>query len=105
MVVFGIKNKKLEIIMDCRVGCAACCIYVSISSPIPGMENGKPAGVKCINLNEQHLCILHGTSSYPKVCNNLKPSYEMCGSHTEHAITYLSELEKATQPNGEGRGI
>jgi uncharacterized protein len=87
-------------IMDCRPGCAACCIYVSISSSIPGMENGKSAGVKCINLNEHHLCILHGTSLYPKVCSNLKPSQEMCGSHTEHAIKYLSELEKATQPNG-----
>ncbi|HNF77692.1 MAG TPA: YkgJ family cysteine cluster protein, partial [Thauera aminoaromatica] len=26
--------------MDCRPGCAACCIAPSISSPIPGMPHG-----------------------------------------------------------------
>ena len=36
--------------MDCRPGCAACCIAPSISSPIPGMPHGKPAGVRCIQL-------------------------------------------------------
>ncbi|MGR5456700.1 YkgJ family cysteine cluster protein, partial [Vibrio alfacsensis] len=30
--------------MDCRLGCGACCIAPSISSPIPGMPNGKPSG-------------------------------------------------------------
>ncbi|HNV09555.1 MAG TPA: YkgJ family cysteine cluster protein, partial [Dokdonella sp.] len=29
--------------MSCRSGCGACCIAPSISSPIPGMPNGKPA--------------------------------------------------------------
>jgi hypothetical protein len=33
----------------CRPGCAACCIAPSISSPIPGMPHGKPAGVRCID--------------------------------------------------------
>jgi len=27
--------------IDCRSGCGACCIAPSISSPIPGMPNGK----------------------------------------------------------------
>ncbi|RBC14000.1 YkgJ family cysteine cluster protein, partial [Xanthomonas oryzae pv. oryzae] len=26
--------------LSCRLGCAACCIAPSISSPIPGMPNG-----------------------------------------------------------------
>ena len=30
--------------MNCREGCGACCIAPSISSPIPGMPHGKPAG-------------------------------------------------------------
>ncbi|QSA20024.1 YkgJ family cysteine cluster protein, partial [Vibrio furnissii] len=42
--------------MDCRLGCGACCIAPSISSPIPGMPNGKPAGTRCIQLNENNLC-------------------------------------------------
>ena len=38
--------------MDCRLGCGACCISPSISSPIPGMPKGKPAGERCIQLND-----------------------------------------------------
>ncbi|MCF5019628.1 YkgJ family cysteine cluster protein, partial [Pseudomonas lactis] len=29
--------------MKCREGCGACCIAPSISSPLPGMPQGKPA--------------------------------------------------------------
>ena len=36
--------------MKCRPGNGACCIAPSISSPIPGMPNDKPAGVPCIQL-------------------------------------------------------
>jgi hypothetical protein len=36
--------------MECRIGCAACCIALPISSPIPGMPDGKPAGVRCVQL-------------------------------------------------------
>ena len=36
--------------MQCRAGCGACCIAISISSPIPGMPLGKPAGVRCVQL-------------------------------------------------------
>ncbi len=28
--------------VSCRPGCGACCTAPSISSPIPGMPNGKP---------------------------------------------------------------
>ena len=35
--------------MDCRSDCGACCIAPSISSPIPGMPNGKPANTRCIH--------------------------------------------------------
>ena len=47
-------------IMDCRVGCGACCIALSISSPIPGMPNGKPAGVRCVQLTPDNRCLLFG---------------------------------------------
>ena len=82
--------------MDCRIGCAACCIAPSISSPIPGMPAGKPAGVRCIQLTEDHKCKLFGNPARPLVCCSLRPSPEMCGSSAEEAFHYLEELEKAT---------
>ncbi len=82
--------------MECRLGCAACCIAVSISSPIPGMEKGKPAGIRCINLDENNLCKIFGQESRPMVCRSLKPSLEMCGEENEYAFNYLERLEKIT---------
>lgn len=83
--------------MECRAGCAACCIAVSISSPIPGMPDGKPAGVRCINLSENNLCIIFGKPERPKVCLSLQPEPEMCGKSNNHAFRYLEELERMTR--------
>ncbi len=82
--------------MDCRIGCAACCIAPSISSPIPGMPAGKPAGVRCIQLTEDNRCKLFDGPARPRVCGSLKPTHEMCGRTSEDAYRYLEELEKAT---------
>lgn len=82
--------------MECRVGCAACCIAPSISSPIPGMPYGKPAGVRCIQLTEDNKCKLFNNKSRPAICGNLQASSEMCGMSNEEAFAYLKELEKAT---------
>lgn len=84
--------------MNCRPGCAACCIVVSISSPIPGMPQGKPAGVRCIQLTSDNKCSLFGKPGRPKVCISLQPSCEMCGNSDEHAYTFLEKLETATKP-------
>lgn len=78
---------------ECRAGCGACCIALSISSFIPGMPDGKPAGVRCIQLTEDNLCKLFGTDQRPAVCNNFTASQEMCGNSFEEAMQYLSELE------------
>ena len=83
--------------MNCRVGCAACCIVVSISTPIPGMPNGKPAGVRCVQLTADGRCKLFGHASRPHVCVSLQPSPEMCGQTDTHAHRYLSALEEATR--------
>jgi Fe-S-cluster containining protein len=84
--------------MDCRIGCAACCIAVSISSPIPGMPDGKPAGVRCIQLTDMNACKLFGRPERPAVCSSLQASPDMCGSGNEEAFRILSELERATAP-------
>jgi uncharacterized protein len=83
--------------MDCRPGCAACCIAPSISSPIPGMEGGKPAGVPCIQLDEQLRCKLFGDARRPAVCGGLQPQAEMCGEDRTHALHFLSHLEALTR--------
>lgn len=82
--------------MDCRPGCAACCIAPSISSPIPGMEGGKPAGTRCIQLDERDRCRLFDDPRRPAVCGSLAPSVEMCGADRAHALHFLTRLEIMT---------
>lgn len=84
--------------MDCRVGCGACCIAISISSPIPGMPNGKPGGVRCAQLTDDNRCSIFGMPERPATCMALRPSEEMCGTTTEEALIYLTWLEAVTQP-------
>lgn len=84
--------------MECRPGCGACCIAPSISSPIPGMLHGKPAGVRCVHLTPEHRCALFGRPERPEVCCRLQPSAEMCGRSRSEALTYLTWLERATTP-------
>ena len=85
--------------MECRIGCGACCIAPSISSAIPGMPNGKPAGRRCIQLTFENKCQLFGKLNRPKVCSNLRPSEEMCKKTSNEAKTYLTFLEVATSPH------
>ena len=84
--------------MECRPGCGACCICMSISSPIPGMPCGKPAGVRCKQLTSDNRCRLFGKPERPVVCIKLKPSVEMCGFENKHAFSYLTALEELTKP-------
>ncbi|MDO9235331.1 MAG: YkgJ family cysteine cluster protein [Aquabacterium sp.] len=83
--------------MDCRPGCAACCTAPSISSPMPGLPNGKPAGVPCPHLDAALRCLLFGQASRPPVCGSLQPSADMCGHTREQAMVWLTELEQATR--------
>lgn len=84
--------------MDCRPGCGACCIAPSISSPIPGMPQGKPAGRRCAQLDEANRCQLFGRPERPAVCRSLAPAPAMCGESTAQALLYLAQLEADTRP-------
>lgn len=84
--------------MECRAGCGACCIAPSISSPIPGMPQGKPAGVRCVQLDAGNRCRLFGDPRRPAVCAGLQATAEMCGHSREQALAYLERLELATRP-------
>jgi Fe-S-cluster containining protein len=86
------KEYKQEFI-ECRPGCGACCIVISISSPIPGMPNGKPAGVRCIHLSDDGLCGLFGTPDRPPVCSQFQAEKAICGSSAKEAFRNIGELE------------
>ena len=92
-------NDKHMTTFSCRPHCAACCIAPSITSPIPGMPEGKPAGVRCIQLSDDNNCLIFGQPERPKFCVSLQASEEMCGSNREQAIAWLNELENATAPS------
>lgn len=81
----------------CRAGCGACCIAPSISSAIPGMPQGKPAGIRCVQLDEQNLCRLFGDPSRPAVCEHFKFDSSVCGEHREQAFATLTWLERDTR--------
>jgi Fe-S-cluster containining protein len=83
-------------VLACRPGCGACCIAPSISSPIPGMPNGKPAGVRCIQLDDANRCRIFGQPERPAVCGGLRPETEMCGRTPTDALHYLTRLEALT---------
>ncbi|MCL2658174.1 MAG: YkgJ family cysteine cluster protein [Betaproteobacteria bacterium] len=83
--------------MECRAGCAACCIAPSISSTIPGMPHGKPAGISCVQLDSALRCKLFNDPRRPDVCKSLQASREMCGSNRAEAILFLSRLERLTR--------
>ncbi|MDO8926821.1 MAG: YkgJ family cysteine cluster protein [Sideroxyarcus sp.] len=84
--------------VSCREGCGACCIAPSITSPLPGMPQGKPAGIRCVQLDDQSRCKVFGQPQRPAFCAGLQPSAEMCGATREEAMSWLSRLERATQP-------
>jgi Fe-S-cluster containining protein len=85
--------------LACRSGCGACCIAPSISSPIPGMPDGKPAGVRCVQLLDDFRCAIFGKPERPSVCVTLRPTEEMCGATRESALVFLAGLERATAPD------
>jgi len=84
--------------MQCRAHCGACCIAPSITSPIPGMPYGKPAGIPCVQLDADLRCMLFGKPERPAFCASLQPQVSMCGTDREDAFAILAALEFATRP-------
>ena len=82
--------------MQCRAGCGACCIAPSITSPIPGMPLGKPAGVRCLHLDPDYLCGLFAHPDRPAVCAAFTADPVVCGNNREQALQLLSLLEEET---------
>lgn len=85
--------------LTCQRGCGACCIAPQISSPIPGMPDGKPAGVRCVQLDNNNDCKLFGKPDRPDVCEQFLPEPGICDHGPEAAMRWLSNLERETQRN------
>ncbi|TWI48868.1 hypothetical protein IP92_02261 [Pseudoduganella flava] len=62
------------------------------------MPNGKPAGVRCVQLDDDQRCRIFGKPERPAFCGGLQPSAEMCGVDRQHALRWLADLERATAP-------
>jgi hypothetical protein len=62
------------------------------------MPNGKPAGVRCVQLMDDLRCAIFGRPERPAFCSSLKTSTEMCGENRGEALALLTQLEIATQP-------
>jgi hypothetical protein len=62
------------------------------------MPEGKPAGMPCVQLDEQLRCRLFGRPERPAVCSSLRPTAEMCGRSAAGAMAGLLRLERMTRP-------
>ncbi len=84
---------------ECRIGCGACCIAPSITTPFFGMPDGKPAGVRCVHLDQDNRCGIFGRPERPAWCADLRAEPSMCGESTEQALRILDDLERGTRPS------
>ncbi|MEZ5572289.1 MAG: YkgJ family cysteine cluster protein [Halioglobus sp.] len=85
--------------MQCRPGCGACCIAISIHQSFYGMPAGKPAGVRCVHLNDSMLCDLFGDARRPALCDAFAAEREFCGDTREQALQLLAQLELQSTPD------
>jgi Fe-S-cluster containining protein len=83
--------------IPCRAGCGACCSELSISSPIPGMPNGKPAGIRCAQLADDFRCRIFGQRERPQVCSDFQAEVEFCGTTRDEAVQLMRWLETNTR--------
>ena len=82
--------------ISCRQGCGACCIAPSISSSMPGMPGGKPAGTACLHLLPDKRCAIFRLPERPSVCAAFKADPAVCGNNAEEALQILGWLESET---------
>jgi hypothetical protein len=82
--------------MECRPGCGACCIAPSLVEPFAGMPEGKPAGVRCVHLDDAARCGLWGRPERPRTCADFRPEPDVCGQDAAQALRLITALELRT---------
>lgn len=60
------------------------------------MPDGKLAGVRCVQLGDDHLCRIFGQPSRPQVCGDFQAEKQFCGESREQALELIRWLETAT---------
>lgn len=60
------------------------------------MPDGKPAGVRCIQLTPDFRCALFGSPDRPKVCASLPAMLDICGSTRLEALDLIADMERLT---------
>jgi len=60
------------------------------------MPSGKPAGVRCVQLDDQHHCRIFASEERPAVCCNFPPHPDVCGSSRAEARQLLRRWEVLT---------
>ena len=63
------------------------------------MPAGKPAGTRCIQLDDAQRCRLFGRPQRPAVCASLLPAADMCGDTRAQAMAWIGRLERQTAPH------
>jgi len=63
---------------------------------MPGMPDGKPAGVRCLHLDADNLCVLFGTAQRPDFCAGFAASIDVCGDVQADAMRLIGWLEGRT---------
>lgn len=89
--------------MQCRSGCGACCIAISINQPFYGMPGGKPAGTRCVHLTDAMECSIFRDSRRPALCDAFAAEREFCGDTREEALALLAQLELDSLPDNTAR--
>lgn len=62
------------------------------------MPEGKPAFVRCVQLDEENRCRIFGQPERPAVCGSLRPQVEMCGGSNAEAFVILQKMELHSRP-------
>ena len=61
------------------------------------MPAGKPAGVRCVHLDQHNRCQLFAQSARPAACQQFQAEPAVCGETREQAMILLTALELATK--------
>lgn len=57
------------------------------------MPNGKPAGVRCVQLDDQFRCKIFNSPERPKVCSGFQAERIICGDNALEAKQIILSLE------------
>ena len=61
---------------------------------MPGMPEGKPAGVACLQLSEDMACRIFASSERPSFCSSFQAEPSICGNSRDEALANIAVLER-----------